>query len=203
MGQPIQARYLSFAGRLQAELGDYEQAHQHLEAAIEGLGEAADVDTAFVLTSWAHVALLEGGEPNLRLGLEQARRAIELLTGTDWMVDLASAHHTAAQLHLSLLQSRVEGKDAPADAALASSTEAKRLAAICPLPPEDYCFTHSRALRAVGHEAEANEHLHQAYERMMLIASKTQDESLRRGWLENVRDNREIVTEWEARGKRS
>jgi serine/threonine protein kinase len=45
----------------------------------------------------------------------------------------------------------------------------------------------------------ADGYLQRAYERVMLVASKIQDEALRRGWLENVPDNREIVAEWEAR----
>jgi len=35
----------------------------------------------------------------------------------------------------------------------------------------------------------------------MLVASKTQDETLRHSWLENVRENREIVAEWSTRSE--
>jgi hypothetical protein len=41
--------------------------------------------------------------------------------------------------------------------------------------------------------------LQRAYDRVMRVASKTQDEALRRGWLEDVPDNREIIAEWQAR----
>ena len=67
-----------------------------------------------------------------------------------------------------------------------------------PPTPERYFFVHSRILRALGRGAEADAYLHKAYERVMLVASKTKDESLRRSWLENVRDNREVVREWES-----
>ena len=48
-----------------------------------------------------------------------------------------------------------------------------------------------------------DEFLHRAYERVMLVASQTQDETLRKSWLENVRENREIIAEWKARGEKS
>ena len=35
----------------------------------------------------------------------------------------------------------------------------------------------------------------------MLVAGKIQDEALRRSWLENVRENREIVAEWSTRSE--
>lgn len=87
------------------------------------------------------------------------------------------------------------------EAAFSTSAEVLRLADIMPFPPtpERYFFVHSRILRALGREAEADEHLQKAYDRVQLVASKTKDETLRRSWLENVRDNREIVAGWESR----
>jgi hypothetical protein len=81
------------------------------------------------------------------------------------------------------------------EAAFSTSAEVLRLADIMPFPPtpERYFFVHSRILRALGRGAEADEYLRKAHERVMLVASKTKDETLRRSWLENVRDNREIV----------
>jgi hypothetical protein len=68
-----------------------------------------------------------------------------------------------------------------------------------PPTPERYFFVHSHILRALGRWAEADEYLQKAHERVMFVASKTQDETLRRSWLENVRDNREIVAAWRQR----
>jgi hypothetical protein len=64
-----------------------------------------------------------------------------------------------------------------------------------PIGPEGVFLAHSRALRAAGREAESDDYLRRAHERVMLVASKTQDETLRRGWLENVRVNREILAD--------
>ncbi len=85
------------------------------------------------------------------------------------------------------------------EAAFSTSAEVLRLAELMPFPttPERYFFAHSRSLRALGRGAEADEYLRKAYERVMLVAGKTRDETLRRSWLENVRDNREIVREFE------
>ena len=80
------------------------------------------------------------------------------------------------------------------------STAAVEQAAKLPVGPENVWLVHSRALRAAGREAESDDYLRRAYERVMLIAGKTQDEALRQGWLENVRINREILADWAARG---
>jgi DNA-binding SARP family transcriptional activator len=42
--------------------------------------------------------------------------------------------------------------------------------------------------------------LRQAYERVMLVAGNIQDDDLRRSYLENVRENREILKAAKARG---
>jgi len=195
-------------GRMQAGLGDYDQARQCLAEALARAEKAGTLtDVASALANQAYVALLEGGPANLRLGLEQAKRAAELLRGTAATDDLADALHVAAQLHLALSeweasQDQVGWTAEHLEAALACSTEVMRLVAAWPAQPEAYLYTHSRALRAVGREAEADDHLRQAYERVMLVAGKIQDETLRRGWLENRPDNREIMAEWEARRKR-
>ena len=206
MGQANLSRYLSFMGRMQAGLGDYDQARQCLADALARAEDAGTpTDVASALANQAYVALLEGGPTNLRLGVEQAGRAAELLRGTAAMDDLADALHVAAQLHLALSeweasQDQVEWTGEHLEAALAHSEEVMTLVAAWPAQPEAYLYTHSRALRAVGHIAEADAYLRQAYERVMLITSTTKEESLRRSWLENVRVNHEIVAERGARG---
>jgi hypothetical protein len=65
--------------------------------------------------------------------------------------------------------------------------------------PEQVKFLHSRALRVNGREDEADDYLRQAYERMMMVAEKIEDEDLRRSYLENVRDNRELQAAYQER----
>jgi hypothetical protein len=201
MGQATLSRYLSFMGRMQAGLGDYDQARQRLADALARAESAGTpIDVAVSMVDQAHLALLEGGPTNLRFGLEQARRAVELLRGTAAVYDLAGALHVAAQLHLALSdwevsQDQVESAGEHLDAALAHSEEVMALAAAWPAQPEAYLYTHACALRAVGREAEADAHLRQAYERVMLVASTTKDESLQNSWLENIRVNRQIVAD--------
>jgi hypothetical protein len=148
--------------------------------------------------------LLEGTQACLRTGLEQARRAIESIREPALSDDLADVIITSARLHLALFdwvvsQGRSEEGEVHAEAALVNTTEAIELAARWPSTPESYLYTHSRALRAMGREVEADETLRRAYEQVMLVASKTRDESLRLSWLENVRINREILSAWAAR----
>jgi hypothetical protein len=61
-------------------------------------------------------------------------------------------------------------------------------------------FTHSRVLRALGQEAEADEYLRRAYDRVMLVSGKTTDPALQKSWLENAQTNREILAACAERG---
>ena len=87
------------------------------------------------------------------------------------------------------------------DEALRYSKETIEMAEINPSPymPERRFFIHSKVLRALGHDSEADDYLQRAYERVLLVADNIFDEEMRRGWLENVKINREIL---EACGER-
>lgn len=54
--------------------------------------------------------------------------------------------------------------------------------------------------RANDRPAEADDYLRQAYERVLLAAGKTTDDDLRRNYMENVHENRDILKEAKARG---
>ena len=69
-----------------------------------------------------------------------------------------------------------------------------------PQQPQRAFFTHSRILRVQGRNGEADEYLQRAHDRVMLVVGKTQDPKLRRGWLENVEVNREILAACTERG---
>ena len=66
--------------------------------------------------------------------------------------------------------------------------------------PEEAFFIHSWVLRALGREAEADEYLRRAYERVTLVAGKTTDPALKKSWLEKVQTNREILAACAERG---
>jgi hypothetical protein len=69
---------------------------------------------------------------------------------------------------------------------------------------QEYCYiTHVHVLRAVGQDEEADRYLQRAYERLMMVAGKTQDLILRQSWLQKVPWNREILEEAEKRGMAS
>jgi tetratricopeptide (TPR) repeat protein len=60
-------------------------------------------------------------------------------------------------------------------------------------------WTHSQSLRAADQNEEADRFLQRAYNRVMLVASKTEDDVLKQGWVENVPWNQEILKEAQAR----
>jgi hypothetical protein len=66
---------------------------------------------------------------------------------------------------------------------------------------QEYCLiTNIQVLRAVGREEDTNSYLQKAYQRLMMVAGKTKDPTLRQSWLENVPWNQEILKESNVRG---
>jgi predicted ATPase/predicted Ser/Thr protein kinase len=191
----IQVIAMALIGRWQAELGNWAQARSTLEAALARAEQAGTtVEIVEPLVQWARAAWLNGEQAELRAGLAHAQRAIALATEINNNTALAYGSVTAALLCLALNQS---------DEALTHSVKALEVIKAAPDPSyqmEIFFFTHSRALRAAGREAEADDYLRKAHARVMLVASKIADEALRRSWLENVRLNREMLEEWAARG---
>ncbi len=188
-------------GYLHAELGDYARARQYVQAVldeVEGTGRSGELAMALLLG--AHIDFQEGQATRLRPALERVERAIGLLEKTGFVYELAEAFTMAAQLHLALGEPQAALRVEPQDKALTCSTEAVRAAARLPVEAEKVLWLHSRALRAAGREVEADEYLQRAYARVQLVAGKTQDTALRRGWLENVWVNREILADWADRG---
>ncbi len=177
-------------GRLQAELGDYSDARQYLEAVLIHAEKIGDP----YLASWpliylAKMALLADDEGEWRHGLDMAKRVVEISRDFLEVRQLSEGLSISARLHLKL----GEVKEA-----LACSEEVIHLLETTPaLPhPQEYLYTHFLALRVLGRDGEAKEYLRRAHERVMLVAEKTTDESLRQSWLEDVRVNRQILRDW-------
>jgi tetratricopeptide (TPR) repeat protein/transcriptional regulator with XRE-family HTH domain len=192
--QSVQTNVLGLIGRLQADLGEYGPARHTLNAALER-AETTGLPPDVINPLWglAHLAWLAGDPAEIRSALPKAMRVISLLGaptgGLWWMIGPpADALTLVALLHLSLGE---------VEAALAGSTEAVRLAAASPfrIALERCFFTHARILRHIGRATEADDYLRRARARLMLVADHIRDEALRRGWLENVRLNRELLAE--------
>jgi tetratricopeptide (TPR) repeat protein len=182
---------LSLVGLCQTELGRFRQARESFQTGLERAEKAGEMaDVVARLLHLAYVAYLEGDQAGLRAAMEQVHRRDVSLPA-----DFAFAHHRAARMHLAL------GKVKLALESSSKSVQPVELRGEHYYWAEQCYLTHARVLRALGRDAEADDYLQRAYDRVMLVASKTQDETLRRGWLENVPDNREIVAEWEARRK--
>ena len=187
---------LSRMALLYAELGRFDQANRYLDEAgeLRSLNQNPFVRAYLkVIASWT--MLIAGDGSNIRWGMEKIESEISFLRERADKVDLGDAMYTKAVMHLALL-----GEDQPqAEIALDSIEEALECYQFEPsrlIMPEQLHFQHSRALRVNGREQEADEKLRQAYERMMMVAGKISDDDLRRSYLENVRDNREIRAEY-------
>ncbi len=174
-------------GLCQAGLGRFRQARESFRAGLDRSEEANEAaDTGGWLLALAYVAYLEGDQAALRAAMKQVEgHDVRLFEDFDFV------RNQAARLHLALgnveLALESSGKAIEREELLGDGYWS-----------EQFYLTHACVLRAVGRETEADEYLRRVYERVMLVASKTQDETLRQSWLENVRENREIVAEWEA-----
>jgi tetratricopeptide (TPR) repeat protein len=184
-----QRQLLAIIGFDQVELGRFDQARDSFQARLERAEEAGETaDAVAILLDLAYVAYRESNQVGLRAAMEEVQRR-DVSLPPYW----APAHTQAARLCLAL---------GDVEQALESSNNALRGVEIFGEGGywvQDCYLQHAHVLRALGREAEADDYLQRAYERVMLVASKIQDESLRQSFLENRLDNREIVAEWEAR----
>lgn len=201
LGEPVQGLALVAVALNQARLGQLAGARATFARAWETVTrpDLPPHPRAHVLVFRAYLGWQENTAASLQAGLEDAMQAIGLLADmensfADW---LAKAYMYAARIHLA--------RHEPA-AALASSSEALRVWLnlwYVEFDSEKFYLAHALALRANGREAEADEYLQKAYDRVTLVADNTKDETLRRGWLANIHENREIVALWEGRTRNS
>jgi tetratricopeptide (TPR) repeat protein len=178
---------------VRARLGDSAGAREDLRFAAARARETGDgILLGGALIEDAQIAWLEGHREEMQAGLELVKEALAALpqnaTGT-----MADGYEVGARLHLAvgeLAEAEVSSRKA---VDLVEASWAWRR-------PQAVWFTHSQVLRALGREAEADEYLRRAYERVMLVAGKTTDPDLKRSWLEDVRANREILAACAERG---
>jgi len=186
LGDLRSARPLAWGGLAKAYLGDYVGSTETLQMAAERAREGGDDQTlAVVLVLWGLAGLLEGRAETLCAGLEHALEGLDRMPEEEVLWQSVS-YESVAALHLAIGQT---------DLALACSTQGLQFLALDPSLwwSEHTHFTHSRILRAFGQEAEADEYLKRAYDRIMLVAARTADPELKQSWLENVEVNREIL----------
>jgi hypothetical protein len=113
-------------------------------------------------------------------------------------VELGDELFAKAKLHLALLESD-PGQAEPALECITEVLECFQNRQSRWVMPEQVHFLHSRALRANGLEAQADQALETAYQRLMMVAGNIDDQDLRRSFLENVRDNQAIQAAYRER----
>jgi hypothetical protein len=173
-------------GYVLAESGDFAGARQKIGIGLENAKQMGlEVLENFMQYPTALVSLLEGNRDRMQADLDQLLSSLAAIRETKNQADIASWLDLASRLSLALRQS---------ERALVYSAEAVQLLGSAPnaLEPEVTFFTHARALFGAGREEEAIEYLQRAFDRVMLVAEKTQNETWRQSWLEK-RTNREIM----------
>jgi hypothetical protein len=184
--------------RLCAELDKGDQADHYLDEAGELLSSEYPFWNFLLDFYTARVILLLGDISKFEWGVDTINGNLPFLRergDKNWLGDSLLAK---AQLHLTLLRNN-QSHGEIALACTAEAIECYQIHQSRLFMPEQIHFQHSRALRVNGREDEADEYLRQAYERMMMVARKIEDEDLRRSYLENVRDNRELQAAYQER----
>jgi tetratricopeptide (TPR) repeat protein len=176
----------AFLAAIYAESGQGDKALESAKEAAKVAAQTSDGDFLFHNNWTARVHLILGEE--LETGLAMAEQAVaDSRKYANDFIEIQSLNNKA-RLHLALNQP---------EAALTSVEDL--------LPLLDYLDANSRrqelmwtiylVMSAVGREQEAKEALQDAYEYVQLISARTQDDDLRRSWLEKVPDNPRILAE--------
>jgi tetratricopeptide (TPR) repeat protein len=182
----IQSGSLAFAAAYYAESGRRDEARRFAKKAVEAAAQSSEGDFLFYHNWMARMHLVLGEK--LEVGLAAAEQAVARSRKyANAFVEIMSLNNKA-RLHLALNQP---------EAALATVEELLPLLDLLEanLRRQELFFTIYLVMEAVGREQEAKEALQSAYEYVQLIAGRTQDDGLRRSWLENVPDNPLIMAE--------
>ncbi|UCF61832.1 MAG: protein kinase [Anaerolineaceae bacterium] len=177
---------LCWMSRVQAALGEYESASEIISQVEEDAKDAGDEENlgnAYIFQ--AYLILQKGDQENLQGGLNLGERALKIIPKADnFRYDFSL--EVVADLCFEL------GK---LDEALSYSREMIEMGEVNPSPymPERRFFIHSKILRALGQDQDADEYLQRAYARVIHVANNITDKELRKSWLENVRASREIL----------
>ena len=180
--------------RLRAEFGDFSGARQSFENALQ-LSKETGVEIQEIYRQYdlAFICLLEGDRYEMQKALDQLLEGMEKIRETKNYYEITFWLDLIARLYLKLGEP---------DKAMEYSSEALDMMNLVPGPlkPEVNYFTHAKALFGLHRDDEAKGFLQQAYDRVMLVADNTKDETLRQSWLENVRINRDILETCAERG---
>jgi tetratricopeptide (TPR) repeat protein len=185
-----------------ANCGEYKAAREQLNSAnllIDESGLRQQIAPPWQIYISRCYYLLDDEEGMLRELKSLVESLKQLDSGTS-LDDLADADILLAQIHFRLFEtlgSKEHLQDAMAYSRKAIEVSQRDTSAS---EIERYSFTLYRCLAALGEQAEADEYLEKAYNRVMLVAGKTNDSALRKSWLENVAINREILKEAGKRG---
>jgi tetratricopeptide (TPR) repeat protein len=184
---------LCWMSRGYVALGAYESAREILSRVEKGAKDADDEENMGNAYIFQAEYILQKGDPkDYQKGLSLGQQALEIIPKEDYFRYDFSLE-VVADLCFEL------GK---LDEALRYSKEMIEMAEINPSSymPERRFFIHSKILRALGKNQEADEYLQRTYERVMLVANNLTDKELRKSWLGNVRMNREILEASAERG---
>jgi tetratricopeptide (TPR) repeat protein len=186
----LQASVLNNFGIILHELGQYERARTSYEQAYHLMSEEGDPRGMGIVMINMGTLASDQGEYGEALGYFE--RVVDMLSvpglkgleiGT--LSEKGRAHLGRGELDLSLKCS--ERAVSILEAEQGISTEAQR-----------FYFTHYEILQANQRHGEARLYLQKAYEELHRTARQIREETLRTGFLENVRINHQIVQAWQA-----
>ncbi|MGW8144743.1 MAG: protein kinase domain-containing protein [Anaerolineales bacterium] len=146
----------------------------------------------------AYIILVLGERSKLPMGVEKINSQTPFLRQRGFKFDLGDAMYIKGRLHLELFE-QDRSQAGVALECIQEALECYQIESNWIIMPEQVHFQHSRALWANGLEQEADKALQKAYGRMRMVAGNIKDDELRRSYLENVRDNRELQAAYHER----
>jgi predicted ATPase/class 3 adenylate cyclase len=178
---------LAWIGLQHALIGTRISAEEHSDRAKELADRLpSPADRIWIVLINAKIALLLGEKERLQQARQEIDESLEIVLRSDEHELIEELLNTSAQLRL--VEDDIEG-------AYERSSELARLLDYVPAhpAPQDYAYTHAQLLHALGRTKEAESYIKRAYDWIILVADKTENEAWRQSWLEDARRNKEIL----------
>jgi tetratricopeptide (TPR) repeat protein len=184
----------SYISYVHAEMGEFDHAWESYETALK-VSKESGVKIMETTRTYdrALIAWLQGDREKIEESLEGLMNSMDELKEMNASYDLNDWQEMAARIYVAL---------GDYENALKHTTEMLEVMEFVPRPrdPQIKHYTHAMALYGLGRHEEGDEYLNMARERVMSVAGNIKDDELRRGWLENVKINREILKVCAERG---
>jgi predicted ATPase len=190
---PWHAGVLSNLSLMHTRLGDYEKAADFIDQSMDFvLDLPTPANRVWAIIPNVKLALFSNDQQRLRSAKELLFAQLDPIMNSCEYVEKTEALNMTAQIYL--IEEDPEG-------AIEYSLELAQLLDYLPgfAAKQDYAYTHAQVLHALGKHEEAKPFLKIAYDWISFVADNMKNKTWRKAWLEDARQNKEILelaAEW-------